>query len=144
MNPVLAALGRRLRLGLVGGSRGFIGPVHRAAARLDDLFEPCAGMLSSDPETGRRVGVGLGLDPARCYPDVPTMVRAERARSDGIEVVAIMSPNADHAPQATACLTPPWPSRPASTSSATSRSPPRSPTASRSPGRCGGPGGSSY
>lgn len=104
MNPVLAALGRRLRLGLVGGSRGFIGPVHRAAARLDDLFEPRAGVLSSDPETGRRVGVGLGLDPARCYPDVPAMVAAERARPDGIEVVAIMSPNADHAPQATVCL----------------------------------------
>ncbi|MCL6609334.1 MAG: Gfo/Idh/MocA family oxidoreductase [Geminicoccaceae bacterium] len=104
MNPVLAALGRRLRLGLVGGSRGFIGPVHRAAARLDDLFEPLAGVLSSDPETGKRVGTGLGLAPDRCYPDVPAMLAAERARPDGIEVVAIMTPNADHAPQATACL----------------------------------------
>lgn len=104
MNPVLTALGRRLRLGLVGGSRGFIGPIHRAAARLDDLFEPVAGVLSSDPETGRRVGTALGLAPERCYPDVPTMVAGERARPDGIEVVAIMTPNADHAPQATVCL----------------------------------------
>ncbi len=104
MNPVLAALGRRLRLGLVGGSRGFIGPVHRTAARLDDLFEPVAGVLSADPETGRRVGVGLGLDPGRCYRDLPTMLAAERARGDGIEVVAIMTPNADHVPQAIAAL----------------------------------------
>ena len=39
-NPVIAALGRRLRLGVVGGGPGsFIGPVHRAAARLDDRYE---------------------------------------------------------------------------------------------------------
>jgi len=53
MNPTLQALGRRLRLGLVGGSYGFIGPVHRAAARLDDRFELCAAVLSSSPERGR-------------------------------------------------------------------------------------------
>ena len=40
MNPVLALLGRRLRLGVIGGGPGsFIGPVHRTAARLDDRFE---------------------------------------------------------------------------------------------------------
>lgn len=34
MNKTIAALGRRLRLGLVGGGPGsFIGPVHRTAAR---------------------------------------------------------------------------------------------------------------
>jgi len=38
-NPVIQALGRRLRLGVVGGASGFIGPVHRTAARVDDLFE---------------------------------------------------------------------------------------------------------
>lgn len=104
MNPVLEALGRRLRLGLVGGSHGFIGPVHRTAARLDDLFEPVAGVLSSDPARGRAVGTRLGLAAERCYPDVAAMLAGERARPDGIEVVAVMTPNADHRPHATAAL----------------------------------------
>ena len=33
-----AALGQPIRLGLVGGSHGFIGPVHRLAATLDRRF----------------------------------------------------------------------------------------------------------
>ena len=45
--------GRRLRLGMVGGGPGgFIGAVHRIAARLDDRFELVAAALSSDPQTG--------------------------------------------------------------------------------------------
>lgn len=104
MNPVLQALGRRLRLGLVGGSHGFIGPVHRTAARLDDLFETLAGALSSDPATGRAAGTALGLAAERCYPTVEAMLAGERARPDGIEVVAIMTPNADHLPHVTAAL----------------------------------------
>lgn len=104
MSLVLEALGRRLRLGLVGGSRGFIGPVHRTAARLDDLFEPVAGVLSHDPRTGLRVGLGLGLARERCYPDLPTMLAAERARPDPIEVVAITTPNAEHVPQSLLAL----------------------------------------
>ncbi len=104
MNPVLEALGRRLRLALVGGSHGFIGPVHRTAARLDDLFEPVAGVLSSDPARGRAVGTRLGLAAERCYPDVAAMLAGERARPDGIEVVAVTTPNADHLPHATAAL----------------------------------------
>ena len=44
-------MGRRLRLGMVGGGAGsLIGPVHRMAARLDDRYELVAGALSSDPE----------------------------------------------------------------------------------------------
>jgi hypothetical protein len=44
-----AKLGRRLRLGMVGGGQGaFIGAVHRIAARLDDRYELVAGALSSD------------------------------------------------------------------------------------------------
>lgn len=104
MNPVLTALGRRLRLGLVGGSRGFIGPVHRTAARLDDLWELSAGVLSSDPERGREAGSAIGLAPERCYPDLATMLAREQARPDGIEAVAISTPNADHVLQAKAAL----------------------------------------
>ena len=43
---------RRLRLGMVGGGPGgFIGAVHRIAARLDDRFELVAAALSSAPDS---------------------------------------------------------------------------------------------
>jgi len=104
MNPVIQALGRRLRLGVVGGSHGFIGPVHRTAARLDDLFEIAAGVLSSDPERGRAAGAAIGLPADRAYPTVEAMLAAERQRPDGIDAVAIMTPNALHYSAAMAAL----------------------------------------
>ena len=62
MNPVLAMLGRRLRLAVIGGGPGsFIGPVHRTAARLDDRFEIVAGVLSGDPERSRAAARDLGI-----------------------------------------------------------------------------------
>ena len=104
MNPVIEALGRRLRLGVIGGSHGFIGPVHRTAARLDDLFEIAAGVLSSDPERGRAAAQGIGLAADRAYATVEAMIAAERRRPDGIDAVAIMTPNALHFPAAMAAL----------------------------------------
>lgn len=92
----LSALGRRLRLGLIGGSYGFIGPVHRTAARMDDCFETVAGVFSSNAERGRAFGQTLGLDAQRCYATVQDMVRAEAARDDGIDAVVVMTPNAHH------------------------------------------------
>jgi len=96
---------RRLRLGMVGGGDGaFIGAVHRIAARLDDCYEVVAGALSSDPERSRQSGAAIRLDPARCYADYREMARLEAAREDGIDVVAIVTPNHLHAPVATAFL----------------------------------------
>ena len=69
----LAILGRRIRLGLVGGGgNALIGPVHRIAARLDDRFEICAGVLSTDP--ARSVAEATKLHIPRGYPDVATMI----------------------------------------------------------------------
>ncbi|EEA00378.1 oxidoreductase domain protein [Burkholderia sp. H160] len=94
---------RRLRLGMVGGGQGaFIGAVHRIAARLDDRFELVAGALSSDPERARASAVEAGI--ARSYADWREMARAEAAREDGIDAVAIVTPNHLHAPVATAFL----------------------------------------
>ncbi|MGF6730179.1 putative dehydrogenase [Paraburkholderia youngii] len=94
---------RRLRLGMVGGGQGaFIGAVHRIAARLDDRFELVAGALSSDPERARASAVEAGI--ARSYADWREMARAEAARDDGIDAVAIVTPNHLHAPVATAFL----------------------------------------
>src|SRR5437764_3274102 len=96
---------RRLRLGMVGGGAGaFIGAVHRIAARLDDCYEVVAGALSSDPARALASGTAIRLDPARCYADYREMARLEAARPDGIDVVAIVTPNDLHAPVATAFL----------------------------------------
>ena len=93
-----SALGRRIRLGMVGGGEGaFIGAVHRLAARMDDHYEFVAGALSSTPEKARRSGEALGLAPDRVYDDYETMAKAEAARPDGIEAVAIVTPNHMHA-----------------------------------------------
>jgi predicted dehydrogenase len=93
----------RVRLGMVGGGEGaFIGAVHRIAARLDDHYALIAGALSSTPEKAMRSGTALGLE--RVYPDYATMAKAERDRADGIEAVAIVTPNDQHAPVAEAFL----------------------------------------
>ena len=90
--------GGRIRLGMVGGGEGaFIGAVHRLAARMDDHYTFVAGALSSTPEKARRSGEALGLDPARNYADFETMAREEAKRKDGIEAVAIVTPNHLHA-----------------------------------------------
>ena len=96
---------RRLRLGMVGGGDGaFIGAVHRIAARLDDCYELVAASLSSDPARAAASAAGLRLDPARSYAGYHEMARAEAARADGIDAVAIVTPNYLHAPMATAFL----------------------------------------
>jgi predicted dehydrogenase len=93
----------RIRLGMVGGGEGaFIGAVHRIAARIDDHYELVAGALSSTPEKALRSAAALGL--ARAYADYRTMAREEAARPDGIEAVAIVTPNDQHAPAAQAFL----------------------------------------
>ncbi|KFC74695.1 Gfo/Idh/MocA family protein [Massilia sp. LC238] len=96
---------RRLRLGMVGGGDGaFIGAVHRIAARLDDCYEIVAGALSSDAERALRSGAAIRLDPARSYSDYRKMARLESQRPDGIDVVAIVTPNHLHAPVARSFL----------------------------------------
>lgn len=93
----------RVRLGMVGGGEGaFIGAVHRIAARLDDRFELVAGVLSSDAERAQRSADAIGLP--RRYPDFNEMAKAEAARHDGIEAVAIVTPNHLHAKPAIAFL----------------------------------------
>jgi len=96
---------RRVRLGMVGGGEGaFIGAVHRIAARLDDHYELLAGALSSEPARAKRSGAALGLDPARVYGSFEEMAHAEAKHPNGIEAVAIVTPNHMHAPVATAFL----------------------------------------
>jgi len=100
-----SATPRRIRLGMVGGGQGaFIGGVHRMAARLDDRYEFVAGALSSQAERALASGAELHLAPERCYADYRDMAKREAAREDGIDVVAIVTPNHLHAPIASAFL----------------------------------------
>jgi predicted dehydrogenase len=88
---------RRLRLGMVGGGTGaFIGAVHRIAARLDDRYELVAGALSSDAERARASARELGIAADRSYDSFERMAEREATREDGIDVVAIVTPNHLH------------------------------------------------
>lgn len=89
---------RRLRLGMVGGGQGaFIGAVHRMAARLDDRYDLVAGALSSDAERARASAAELHIAPDRAYGSFAEMAEREAAREDGIDVVAVVTPNHMHA-----------------------------------------------
>ena len=91
----------RIRLGMVGGGTGaFIGAVHRIAARLDDRYELIAGALSSTPERARQSATELGLDEDRSYDDFRQMAIREARLKQGIEAVAIVTPNHMHYPVA--------------------------------------------
>ena len=92
-----AVRGGKIRLGMVGGGEGaFIGAVHRLAARMDGHYDFVAGALSSTPDKARRSGAALGLAPERTYDSYEAMAKAESARPDGVEAVAIVTPNHAH------------------------------------------------
>jgi predicted dehydrogenase len=94
-----------IRLGMVGGGQGaFIGAVHRMAARLDGHYEFCAGALSSDPERALASARELGLAEDRSYASYTDMIAGEAVRDDGVEAIAIVTPNHMHFPVAQACL----------------------------------------
>lgn len=96
---------KRIKLGMVGGGNdALIGGVHRIASRIDDRFELVAGALSSTPEKSKASAAALGLDPARSYDDFVQMAAAEAARPDGIDAVAIVTPNHMHYPATKAFL----------------------------------------
>jgi predicted dehydrogenase len=88
---------RPIRLGMVGGGNdAFIGAVHRIAARMDGHFTLVAGALSSSAEKARASGAALGLAPDRTYDSFAAMARREARLKDGIEAVAIVTPNHMH------------------------------------------------
>src|ERR1700747_3264726 len=94
---IIEVIGRRLRLGIVGGGPGsVIGDVHRAGARLDGYYEIVAAALSSDPERSRRTGRSIGVSEERAYPSWRELMESEAKRKDRIDVIAVMTPNDSH------------------------------------------------
>lgn len=90
-----------IKLGMVGGGSGaFIGGVHRIASRIDGNYQLVAGALSSTPEKAKASGEELGLPADRIYSDYAEMAKREARLKDGIEAVAIVTPNHVHYPAA--------------------------------------------
>jgi predicted dehydrogenase len=87
-----------------GGPGGFIGAVHRIAARLDDRFELFAAALTSDPERSRAAALDLHIAPERAYGSFAEMAAAEAKRPDRIDAVSIVTPNHLHFQPAKAFL----------------------------------------
>lgn len=90
-----------IRLGMIGGGNdAFIGGVHRIASRIDGRFQLVAGALSSTAEKSKASGAALGLAEDRCYGDFTEMAKREARLKDGVEAVAIVTPNHVHYPAA--------------------------------------------
>jgi predicted dehydrogenase len=90
-------MGRRIRLGLIGGGPGsVIGETHRIAARLDGEYDIVAAALSSNAQRARQAAADLFIAPDRAYASWQQMLDTEAARTDRIDAVAIMTPNDSH------------------------------------------------
>ena len=97
MGEAFPSLGRKLRLGLVGGGPGsMIGPVHRLAATFDGRFELVAGVLSSSPDRARQAAQALGVNG---YHSLEDMLGREQ-----LDAVAVMTPNDRHFSECRAAL----------------------------------------
>jgi predicted dehydrogenase len=92
-------MGRKLRMGMVGGGPGaFIGAVHHKAAIMDGGIELVAGVFGSTARKSRQVGRELELEASRVYADYQAMIEKESALPDGerIDFVTIATPNHLH------------------------------------------------
>ncbi|XZE53331.1 Gfo/Idh/MocA family protein [Planctomycetaceae bacterium SH139] len=104
---VNAPLGRKLRMGLVGGGSGsFIGRVHSIAACLDNRAEVVAGALSSNPERSKASAPSYDIDEARAYSSYEEMIDAETKlpADQRIDFVSVTTPNHTHAEVALAAV----------------------------------------
>ena len=70
------------------------GAPHGGAAR--DRFEIVAGVLSGDAARSRAGAIDIGIAADRAYTDWRALLEGERARADGADAVAVMTPNDSH------------------------------------------------
>ena len=100
-------LGRKLRMGIVGGGQGsFIGRVHVTAAVLDNRAALVAGAFSSDAARSKASAADYDVDPARAYGSFQEMFDRERAlpADRRIDFVSVTTPNHMHFPVAKAAV----------------------------------------
>lgn len=97
MSMAIEAIGRRLRLAMIGGGPGsVIGEVHRIAARLDGYFDIVASALSANPERSQQSGQAIGVPADRAYKSWQALIEGEAKRKDRADVIAVMTPNDSH------------------------------------------------
>jgi predicted dehydrogenase len=100
-------LGRKLRMGIVGGGQGsFIGRVHVTAAVLDNRATLVAGAFSSDAARSKASAADYDVPAGRAYGSYTEMFERERWLPEGerIDFVSIATPNHMHFPVAKAAL----------------------------------------
>ncbi len=101
------SLGRKLRMGLVGGGAGsFIGRVHSTAAVLDNRAALVAGALSSDPVRAKASAPDYDIPASRAYGSYGEMLEVERnlPADKRIDFVTVATPNHTHFEIAKAAL----------------------------------------
>jgi len=94
-------LGRKLKMGMVGGGPGaFIGEVHRKATRMDGGIELVAGAFDINPRKSKQMGRELYLNPRRVYRNYEEMIERELKLSEGerVDFVSVTTPNNGHFP----------------------------------------------
>ncbi|MEO8668393.1 MAG: Gfo/Idh/MocA family oxidoreductase, partial [Bauldia sp.] len=102
---LLEALGRRVRVGMVGGGAdSVIGRTHLTAMRTDGFCDFVAGAMSIDPQIAAASGRQELLAPDRIYTDWRDMLEKEAARPDRIDLVVVATPPRLHLPVARAFL----------------------------------------
>lgn len=96
--PTIAQLGRRLRIGFVGGGLdSVIGQTHLIAARIDGMAEVVAGAMSIDPAVADASAAALLIAEDRRYGSWREMLAREVRREDRIDVVVVATPPGLHA-----------------------------------------------
>lgn len=92
-------------MAMVGGGQGsFIGSVHKMGASIGAGIDLVAGIFNSDHQRSLASAAAFGVASDRCYRDAAEMFAAEGAREDGIDLVAIATPNHLHLPVALAAI----------------------------------------
>ncbi|WP_382301939.1 Gfo/Idh/MocA family protein [Hwangdonia seohaensis] len=100
-------MGRKLRMGMIGGGIGsFIGDVHRKASAIDGMIDLVCGAFSSNAEKSIASGKALYLSEERCYGSYEEMILKEKQLPEDVRMdfVAIVTPNHMHFPPAKMAL----------------------------------------
>ena len=81
-------------MAFVGGSvESAVGYAHFAAARIDNLWDICAGVFSRDQDQNKQTAKIYGIPASRVYPDVHSLMRSE---SERIDAVVLLTPTPTH------------------------------------------------
>lgn len=86
---------------LGGGINSAVGRVHRIAAEMDHRFELVSGCFSRHSDTNRETAREYGIERERNYPDLATLINAERGQ---IDAIVILTPTPQHKDNVIQCL----------------------------------------